>query len=284
MMKGFSYKAWDRLAFYASYFWYKLILPLEVKSPRFSMWVYEMAYTAHKFRNYEYCRPWTSAKDVITTRFGSFKIRVHTADAANVSPAFERRDLNRLFQLISQLSKAGKRVLFLDVGGDIGTYSVAVGKRFASEQIDIICFEPIPASCQLIRDNIERNDLSDTVELMEVALMDEQRADLKICLNALAPGSSSVTGEGEVMYVKADRMDTLLEDRLDRYDAVVMKIDVEGAEESVLSGATSLLEKSDETYLMIEDFVDNSIVSYLSGTGWKFDGKVTDYNSWWNKN
>ncbi len=283
-MKKFEYSVMDRVLFYCSYFWYKLILPLEVRSPRFCLWGYELTYTAHKFRDYEYCLPWKSKTDVITTRFGSFKIRRNTADAANVSPAFERRDLNNLFKVIDGLFRSDKRVLFLDVGGDIGTYSVAVANRFSSRPVDVICFEPIPASCDLIRDNIERNQLADKVELIEVALMDEAQANLTICLNTMAPGSSSVKGEGEEVLVKAERLDNLLADRVGNYDAMVLKIDVEGVEESVLRGASELLGQGIETHLMIEDFIDRTIIPYLEDHGWSFEGKLTEYNSWWKKN
>lgn len=282
-MKKFAFKHSSKLAFYWSYFWYKLIIPLEVKSPRFLMWFYELAYTVNKFRDYEYCMPWTFSKDVIFTRFGTFKVRRNTADAANVSPAFERRDLNHLFSLIGRLEKTGKHVLFLDVGGDIGTYSIAVANRFESKHISIVCFEPIPDSCDLIQDNIERNQLAGRIELMEVALMDEQQDNLRICLNALAPGSSSVKGDGEGVLVKANRLDNLLAERIGDFDAMVLKIDVEGVEESVLRGASALLEHGIETHLMVEDFIDRSIVGYLEGHGWLFQEKLTEYNSWWRK-
>ena len=282
-MTEFKFSVIGKLTFYASYFWYKLILPLEVKSPRLSMWWYELVYTAHKFRDYEYCLPWKSSVDVITTRFGSYKIRTNTSDAANVSPAFERRDLNHLFVLINSLSKAGKRVLFLDIGGDIGTYSVAVANHFNSKSVDVICFEPIPASCNLIRDNIERNQLAGKVELIEVALMDEAHDSLKICLNSMAPGSSSVKGTGEEFFVKARRLDQLLADRVGRFDTMVLKIDVEGVEESVLRGASGLLGQGVETHLMVEDFIDRSIITYLESENWMFEGKLTEYNSWWKK-
>lgn len=283
MVKVFSYGIFDRVAFYCSYFWYKLILPFEVKSPRFSMWGYELLYTVHKFRDYEYCLPWTAATNIISTRFGSFKIRSNTADAANVSPAFERRDMNNLFRLLSRLKESEKRVLFLDIGGDLGTYSITVGNRFRSDPINIICFEPIPSSCQLIRENLERNQLSDKVEVMEIALMDEPQDDLEICLNVMAPGSSSVKGSGEVFHVSAKCLDSLMQDHLKQHDAIVIKLDVEGVEECVLRGAVGLLNSGIEIYLMVEDFIDESIITYLEDTGWIFVGKKTSYNSWWKK-
>ena len=36
-------------------------------------------------------------------------------------------------------------------------------------------------------------------------------------------------------------------------------------------------------YLMVEDFIDTSIIEYLEGNGWEFRAKKTDYNSWWKK-
>jgi FkbM family methyltransferase len=283
-MAEFKYGIRDKLAFYASYFWYKLILPVEVKSPRFALWCYELAYTAHKFFDYEYCLPWNGKSSVISTRFGAFRIRRGTANAANVSPAFERRDLNHLFKLIDALVDSGKRVIFLDVGGDIGTYSIAVGTRYDSQPVDVVCFEPIPASCGLIVDNIERNQLTNRVELIEVALMDEAQDSLKINLNTLAPGSSSIKGEGEEVFVKADRLDKLMADRITDMDAMVLKVDVEGVEENVLRGAAGLLMTGIETHLMVEDFIDRSIVDYLERENWSFEGKRTEYNSWWRKN
>ena len=284
VVKLFSYRIIDKVFFYFSYFWYKLIIPFEVRSPRFSLWRYEFVYTAHKFFNYEYCLPWRFSTNLIVTRFGSFEIRHNTADAANVSPAFERRDLNRLIKVISSLGKMNQKVLFLDVGGDIGTYSIAIGNRFSSQEVDIICFEPIPDSAQLVRNNIKRNQRDNNVELMELALMDKQEDKLRICLNTMAPGSSSVKGEGEEVFVKADRLDNLLKLRADKYDAIVLKIDVEGVEENVLRGASDLLNRGIKTHLMVEDFIDTSIIKYLENEGWVFKGKYTEYNSWWQKN
>lgn len=282
-MKAFSYSRLSKLAFYGSYFWYKLILPLEVRSPRFSMWFYEIMYTLHKFIDYEYCRPWRGRGDVITTRFGAFRVRRNTADAANVSPAFERRDLNRLLGLIADLTGSGKKVLFLDVGGDIGTYSITVANRFQSGGVRVCCFEPVPASCELIRDNIARNGGADRIELFDVALMDERNDDLTISLNAEAPGSSGIAGEGQDLHVRADRLDHLLASQLDGIDAVVMKIDVEGAEKNVLEGAAGLLQQPVDVFLMVEDFIDSSIIEFLENRGWSFMEKLTDYNSWWVK-
>ena len=101
MLKKYSYSIVDKLRFYFSYFYYKLIIPFEVKRPRMKMWWYEFVYSMAKFRDYQLSVPWKYAIDRIETRFGKFKIRINTSDAANVSPAFERSDQNYLLQLIN---------------------------------------------------------------------------------------------------------------------------------------------------------------------------------------
>src|SRR4030042_6310502 len=103
MLKKYRYTFMDNLLFYCSYFYYKLILPLEVKKPRFKLWLYEWHYSLAKFINYQMNVPWKYTIDTIQTRFGTFKIRTNTSDAANVSPAFERRDQNYLVRTINEL-------------------------------------------------------------------------------------------------------------------------------------------------------------------------------------
>ena len=68
---------------------------------------------------------------------------------------------------------------------------------------------------------------------------------------------------------------------LSDYETLVLKIDVEGMEEKVIKGLSGLQEAGLELYLMIEDFIDNRIISYLNSSGWKWICKRTTYNSWW---
>jgi hypothetical protein len=63
-------------------------------------------------------------------------------DVACVSPAFERPDLNLLLALLEEPLKAERSVLLLDIGADLGTYSVAV----ASACMPSAIFELWPSS------------------------------------------------------------------------------------------------------------------------------------------
>jgi FkbM family methyltransferase len=293
-LRKFSYSAVEKLLFYVSYFYYKLILPFEVKSPRWKLWLYEWIYSlknliaqvrGEKFPP-SYLYPFRDK--LIRTRFGSFKIRPGTSDAANVSPAFERRDVNYLFRAIRGLLKKGKKVLFLDIGGDLGTYSVAVAKKF--RDVGIACFEPVPESCRFIRENLKLNRVEKQVRLYPYALSDADNRVISIRLNQDMPGSSSTVASNwktaqkfRDIKIRTKKLDTLVGKELKKYDTVIFKIDVEGMETKVLLGSKKTLSSGKGVLLMVEDFVEPSIIRYLEKTGFGFVAKKTDYNSWWRK-
>jgi FkbM family methyltransferase len=249
------------------------------------MWWYELIYTLAKFKDYEINAPWKYTTDIIETKFGTYKIRTNTSDAANVSPAFERRDINYLLHLIEKLLRNSKKILFLDVGGDLGSYSVLVANRFDKNNVKVKCFEPIEESCSLIKENLRLNNIEDHVDVYPVALVNEDKDNVEMRLNTATPGSSSIKEETEADYrvvkIQTRKLDSILQDDIEKYDTIVFKIDVEGVEKEVISGAQKLLNTKKDVYIMVEDFVNPDIINYLEDSGWSFITKVTSYNSWW---
>ncbi len=249
------------------------------------MWWYEFKYTIAKFKDYNKSIPWRYSQSKIRTKFGLFKIRADTSDAANVSTAFERRDINYLLRLIKKFIKTGKKVLFLDIGADLGGYSVIVANRFAKDPVRIKCFEPVEESCSLIRENLAINGIEDNVELYPVALLNEKKEQAEIMLDTITPGSSSMTGEGEAenktVIIRTEKLDDVIGGEISEYDAIVFKIDVEGVEKEVLLGSQGILNSGKDIYAMVEDFVNPEIIMYLEKNGFNFMTKVTSYNSWW---
>lgn len=283
MRNAFRYTKADKILFYLSYFFYKLILPLEVRSPRWLLWWYECRYTLAKFKDYTANVPWSYSIDIIKTKFGTFKIRPNTSDAANVSPAFERRDQNYLVRLIRKQIARNKKVLFLDIGGDLGSYSVLVANKFPSG-VTVKCFEPIEESCRMIEENVALNRIKERVELYPVALLNENNDHAEMKLDSGTPGSSSMkhaAANSRTVAIKTRRLDDLLDDSVGEYDVVIAKIDVEGVEQQVIEGAAALLHRGKEVHVMVEDFIDQGIISYLQANSWSFCAKVTSYNSWW---
>ena len=284
--RSYEYPIAKRLRFLVSYVLAKVLyLWRDVKTPRIRLFAYEVVYS--------FCRAagrsplplrWLQLTQV-STIFGTFNIRIGTTDAACVSPAFERQDLDLLLARLSEHMAAGKAVLFIDVGADVGTYAISVGNCLrALGDIRILAFEPSKVSCDLLRLNVANNDLVDIVEPRQIGLGDGSADSAELLFDAREPGCSGLDAsivQGEM--VETVKMSTL-DAQLARHvlgSVIALKLDVEGSEIAVLKGAATTLAAAEEVLLLVEDFVDVGIVSYLERTGWSFQEKVTPYNSLW---
>jgi FkbM family methyltransferase len=152
---------------------------------------------------------------------------------------------------------------FWDVGANTGYYTLMLAKNFDR----VRAFEPNPDAVGILRRKIAKSHfqnvqivpvaLSDSVGKSRLYLHTEVREKTIGSSNSLIPsfgvarqGSADVKGISSVPFVqvKTDTVDNLLgNDRVD-----LMKIDVEGAEFMVLSGAMKTLDEGRITNLMIE--------------------------------
>lgn len=284
--RSYEYPIAKRLRFFVSYVLAKVVyLWRDVRTPRIRLFAYEIVYS--------FCRAarrpplplrWLQLTQV-TTIFGTFNIRAGTTDAACVSPAFERQDLDRLMARLSEHLAAGQAVLFIDVGADVGTYAISVGNCLRSlGDIRILAFEPSRISYDLLCANVKNNELTDIVEPRQIGLGDGSAASAELLFDAREPGCSGLDASivhGEIVEtVKMSTLDAQVAQNVPA-SVIALKLDVEGSEIAVLRGAAATLTAAEEVLLLVEDFVDVSIVSYLKRTGWSFREKVTPYNSFW---
>jgi FkbM family methyltransferase len=282
----YEYPVSKRLRFFVTYVLAKVLyLWRDVKTPRIRLFVYEIVYSlCRATRRAPFSLRWLRLTQV-TTIFGTFNIRPGTTDAACVSPAFERPDLDYLLALLSEHMAAGRTVLFIDVGADVGTYAISIGNRLRSlGEIRVLAFEPAKVSCDLLRTNAKDNELTRIVQPRQIGLGDGSVTSAELRFDAREPGCSGLDASlvhGEIVEdVQISTVDAQV--NLDVLAGVVaLKLDVEGSEVAVLKGATATLAAAQEVLLLVEDFVDASVVSYLERTGWSFLEKITPYNSFW---
>lgn len=281
---GFHYPFKDKAAFYLRYFFSKVFcLWFEVKRPKLKMFVYEMIYSSAKLLNPRSLIPSPFKVDFVETKFGKFKVRPGTVDMSNASPAFERRDVDRLISLVDGLGALGKKVLLLDIGADIGTFTVTAGNRLKKYAgCRLMAFEPAPQSFGILKENISLNGLGGIAEAVNTALYSSDGLELDFNFNPGAPGSSGVvTSGGGTHRVKTKTLDSILEGRLSDFDILIFKMDVEGVESEILEGAKKVIASGKDIRVMVEDFVNPKIISYLERIGARFEAKLTPYNSWW---
>jgi FkbM family methyltransferase len=283
----FQYPLKNRIAFYWKYFISKVFcIWFEVKKPKVEMFLYEMLYSSAKFLDYSAMLPSPFATDTVITNFGTFRVRPHTVDMTNCSPAFERKDVDYLLNLVDRFRKKENKMIFFDIGADIGTFTVTVGNRFRDyDNLQIMAFEPSPSSFALLKQNVALNCLERKVDARNFALFSEDNRELDYHFNQSAPGSSGVRMSSEngmtQEKVLARTLDAVSGDDADAYDVLIFKIDVEGVEVEVLKGALKTLTSGKDIFLLVEDFVDPEIIQYLENIGARFLCKLTPYNSWW---
>ena len=124
--------------------------------------------------------------------------------------------------------------MFLDVGANIGSYSVLAAKVCGAS---VIALEPVPETFNKLTRNLLSNGIQDRVEAHRAAV-----GDVRGSLNFSADRDTmnQVVGDdyhGASIRVQVVTLDNLLEGR----NAQVWKVDVEGYERQVLAGAAKAL-------------------------------------------
>lgn len=287
---GSRASTWLKIRFYAGYLCRKFLLNFfEVRAPRFQLAKLQFFYCLSKL---DARVQWQRFADfvLVETVFGTFRVRPKTFDAICASPDFERPDVDKMISLIRGMVASGKSVLFLDIGANIGVYSITLGNVFRNTHaVSIYGFEPYGESYALFQENIQTNNLSDKVVAFRQALSD-RKGDLQLYLNALDPGSNTVRGGGQVaadgsLFVPACKLDEVIRSIAGGCfrKVLVMKVDVEGAERSVIDGAGATLDLFESVLIMVEDFVDPGICDFLESDGFEFVCRLTPYNSFWSR-
>jgi FkbM family methyltransferase len=143
----------------------------------------------------------------------------------------------------------------VDVGAHIGLYTIIAAKRVGPTG-KVIAIEPDPENCNLLKRNVELNNLTNVI-ISECAAF-SSNTKLKLYLPGKERGFTKLS---TVMSARA-LIETFLEVDGNTLDHLMLmqgimqanwiKIDVEGAELEVLKGATTTLSVSDDIGLLIE--------------------------------
>lgn len=149
-------------------------------------------------------------------------------------------------ELVKNLVKPG--MVVVDVGANIGYFTVIFAK-LAGNAGKVYAFEPDPYNYDLLSRNIKLNNLSNVV-LIPRALSD-RAGKIKLFLDKTNLGnmsfaSQNISDDGGEIEVETITLD----DYLGGQNADLIKIDVQGAEGLVLSGAGKTLENSHPKILM----------------------------------
>ena len=185
--------------------------------------------------------------------------------------AYEKQSLLSLAQLIEEY----KCTLLVDVGANIGVYSI----YFAHDPYirQILAFEPDPRNYAQLMANVFLNECYDRVTAYNLALS-ASNGTAKLFLSRDVPSQSSVMNTGE-SSLRFNRMchNESVDVQVKRFDdahsfrgqRLAVKIDVEGHELAVLQGMESCLVHN-TCVLCLEAYKDQQpfVHRFLSGIGY----------------
>ena len=142
----------------------------------------------------------------------------------------------------------------LDLGANIGNHTLFFANELHAGKI--ISFEPVPATFDILKKNIEINGLQNKVELHKEGLSDKPgRAAIASFNEGNVGGTALKAGAGELILTTVDA--------LNLPKVTLMKIDVENMEHLLLAGALETIKRTrplimtesfPERYPLVEEF------------------------------
>ncbi len=140
---------------------------------------------------------------------------------------------------------------FLDIGSNVGVYSVLASAEVGAETI---AFEPIPSTFEILQKNLALNEHSaGRVHALNLGLGSQEGSiaftKSEDTVNHVA--TEQEISSGDIIQVPVSKLDDVL-GKYSLKDVVFMKIDVEGFETEVLRGGSGLLNDNRLQAVIIE--------------------------------
>lgn len=179
----------------------------------------------------------------MTTSMGKFDTRKGTLDFQYINYAYEIE--------IKHFIEKHQFDVFFDIGACLGEYCIWL----AQKGYTCFAFEPVNASYNMISKNIELNGLKGKVNAYNYGLGSKHSIE-HFQLNQTNPGASKrvATETSLTEKFEINSLDEVFESfGLSKSTRVLVKIDVEGMEVEMLSGAKRFFQYFDDITLIIEE-------------------------------
>jgi FkbM family methyltransferase len=144
-------------------------------------------------------------------------------------------------------------MVFFDAGAHVGQFTL-VGSQLVADAGAVHSFEPDPETFRWLSLNVRHNKLSN-VHLNQLALSNRTETRQFFLGSPEGMSSNSLAMHKEYSGRKYDVHCTTVDEYMKNKQIIgvdVIKIDVEGAELPMLRGASSLLEREDRPFIIIE--------------------------------
>lgn len=136
--------------------------------------------------------------------------------------------------------------LFVDVGANVGTYTILAAAAIGTPTI---AFEPIPISFRALEENIRINRIQNIVDLKNIGVGNRCGvATFTSSLDAMNHVVEDSEKLNNTVKCKIDTLDSILGGKIPK----LLKIDVEGFELPVIEGAQQVLQNQNMEAIIIE--------------------------------
>ncbi len=193
-------------------------------------------------------------KNVLMTKI--FRIKTHQEKVLGYKIEYD--NFNSFFAMFSEIflheiyafDKKVKNPVIVDCGANIGLATIYFKYKFPDAKV--LCFEPDKETFQLLKKNIEDNQLKD-IELHNVALSDKKEQLKFFSFNDFKGGPGNTIDPQFVNFNNVKEYiipaEPLSSFKLDKID--ILKIDVEGAERRIIQDLSknNMLDKVDIIHL-----------------------------------
>ena len=159
---------------------------------------------------------------------------------------FEKNTIRHILPIIED------DMVFVDVGANVGAYSLIVGKKLINGRV--LSFEPNPRTRKYLKQNISLNSL-DNIEIIEKGLSNKIE-DAVLYTPSLSTASINKHHESsEQEAIELITLDSFCQDR-GIEEINILKIDTEGHEVKCIEGAVDIISKSEKLIFIVE--IDNN--------------------------
>ena len=185
-----------------------------------------------------------------------------------------------------------EKIVFWDIGANIGLYSIYTAVKF--KDIEIISFEPSTSNTRTLSRNISINNLENKISIFPLALTDKENIIAYFNETRFSEGSSISNFNSDIDYRGEIVKENQIRNKYNLFGTSIdnlilneiltvpnyIKIDVDGIEHLILKGAENLLKNKNLKELSIEmnptyvkqyEFINN----IMEGNNFK---KVTSLN------
>jgi FkbM family methyltransferase len=210
--------------------------------------LYKYSHKEYRFKCFSNFIRWQIGSRVLSSQFilnwidGS-KLIIKNGDTGLTGNIYF--GLSEFSDMMFLLHTLQKKEIFIDIGANLGSYTVLSSKVIGSKTI---CFEPVLSSYERLKDKIIINEISDLVVLQNKGVGNKNEY-LNFTNNHDTMNKVDLSGANDfTTKVEVINIDSIVEKNKEYF----IKIDVEGFEFNVLKGAFNTLKLEEISAIIIE--------------------------------